>query len=79
MSNECYKGCGATKDLRPYGPRGEWVCFQCAFATPEDKRSTEAAFRLQLDAAIVAGNGVAIAGSEVGPYPYSAASKEAKT
>lgn len=68
---ECYKGCGQKNDLRPYGPRGEWVCFKCALATPEDKAATEAAFGSQLNSAIDAGNGIAIAGSEVGPYPYT--------
>ena len=29
----CY--CPQTKDLRPYGPKGAWVCFPCATATPE--------------------------------------------
>lgn len=69
---ECYK-CGAQNDLRPYGPRGEWVCFKCAFATPEDKATTERQFGAQLNAAISAGNGFAIGGTEVGPYPHPAA------
>ena len=73
MKRECYKGCGSTSDLRPYGPRGEFVCFSCAFATPEDKKTTESAFGSQLDAAIVAGKGIAVAGTEVGPYPYKGA------
>lgn len=44
--------CGATSaDLRPYGPRGERVCFKCAFETPERKAQTEASFASQLNAA----------------------------
>lgn len=70
MSNrECYKGCGATFDLRPYGPRGEWVCFTCAMATPEDEAATRKSFGAQLDAA----GPIAIAGIEQGPVPYSEA------
>ncbi len=27
--------CGETKELRPYGPNGAWVCFQCAMKDRE--------------------------------------------
>lgn len=64
--NKCYKeGCDKTTDLRPYGPRGEWVCFKCAFATPEDKAATEKSFGSQLDAA----GTVVVLGEETGPRP----------
>lgn len=62
---------GTISELRPYGPRGEWVCFDCAFATPADKAATERQFGAQLDAAISAGSGIAIVGGEEGPYPYT--------
>ena len=57
--------CGKTKELRPYGPRGSMVCFDCAMATPERKRETEQAMATQLNAI----KGVAVIGTEVGPYP----------
>lgn len=38
--------CGAIAELRPYGPGGACVCFQCAM---KDERGTEARFRAILD------------------------------
>lgn len=43
--------CHTEAELRPYGARGEMICFQCAFATPEAKAATERAFEQQLEAA----------------------------
>lgn len=57
-------------ELRPYGPRGEWVCFDCAFATPKAQAQTEASFVQQLNAAEQADeDGVAAIGTEAGPIP----------
>lgn len=47
----CHYGCGATKDLRPYGPGGAGVCFHCASATPERKQETERHMGIRLRAA----------------------------
>ena len=58
--------CGADKEIRPYGPRGERICFACAFATPERKRETEQAFSTQLAAC----GEFAVAGTEAGPVPF---------
>lgn len=63
-SRSCYL-CACSDDLRPYGPKGEWVCFSCAMATPERKRETERQFAAQL-AGI---DGPAVIGEEIGPYP----------
>jgi len=60
--------CGTTerdRPLRPYGPRGEWVCFPCAIATPERKAETEAAFDAQLKAA----GPEVVLGESTGPRP----------
>lgn len=57
--------CDKTNDLRPYGPRGAMVCFGCAMSTPERKAETESNFATQLSAI----KGLAVIGSEVGPYP----------
>jgi len=27
--------CGSDDEVRPYGPIGSMICFDCAFATPE--------------------------------------------
>ena len=62
---KCYY-CGETDDLRPYGPKGAMVCFDCAMSTPERKAETERNFAMQLDAA---GPIAIIDGTEVGPYP----------
>jgi hypothetical protein len=59
--------CREEKDTRPYGPKGEPVCFACAFATPKAKAETEATFGQQLAAC----GDVVVAGGANGPYPYS--------
>ena len=33
--------CGCIAELRPYGPKGETLCFDCATATPEMKASVQ--------------------------------------
>lgn len=58
--------CDKTNDLRPYGPRGAWVCFSCAMSTPERKADTSKNFAAQLE---VCGDAAVIDGTEVGPYP----------
>lgn len=37
-------------ELRPYGPRGEWVCFRCAMETEESRAQTKRSFLQQLGA-----------------------------
>lgn len=54
-----------TRELRPYGPGGAWVCFECAFGTPERKSQTEQAYAAQLDAA----GPLAVIGEPTGPRP----------
>lgn len=60
----CY--CEEQKDLRPYGPRGAMVCFDCAMSTPDREAETERNFVVQLNAC---GNCAVIDGSNAGPYP----------
>lgn len=63
----CYN-CGTTeKELRPYGPGGKPVCFDCAFATPEAQAQTEGAFDALLDA-VIAVSPVVFIGTEEGPH-----------
>lgn len=58
--------CPKTTDLRPFGPRGAFVCFRCAMSTPERKAETERQFGAQLDAC---GPNAVIDDTGVGPYP----------
>ena len=58
--------CPTTFDLRPYGPKGAMVCFDCAMATPDREAETTANFAAQLNAA---GDLPMIDGTEIGPYP----------
>ena len=41
--------CGEIRELRPYGPNGEVICFPCATATPEAEKATKAAFKRIMD------------------------------
>lgn len=63
--------CKTAAELRPYGPRGAMICFQCAMA-PAQKAETERAFQSQLDAC---GPVAVIDGTEVGPYPLKRGSQ----
>lgn len=38
--------CGDVKELRPYGPKGEWVCFDCGM---KNKEAATRAFLKRLD------------------------------
>ena len=64
--------CPKETDLRPFGPRGAWVCFKCAMETPDRKAEAEHNFGVQLEAC----GPVAVAGGESGPYPIEHAEPE---
>lgn len=53
-----------TKELRPYGPRGAMVCFDCGTSS-EHVEETNKNFAAQLEAA----GPIAVIGTEAGPYP----------
>lgn len=38
--------CGEVDDLRPYGPKGEWVCFDCGM---KDEEAARRAFNKRLE------------------------------
>jgi hypothetical protein len=62
--------CEATdEDLRPYGPNGAWVCFDCAMK-PENKAEVQKNFHAQLEAAAAVSN-VVIIGETTGPRPLN--------
>lgn len=65
---DCCHYCGsALKELRPYGPRGEMVCFTCAMETPERKAQTSRAFGMQL----IGAGPVVVIGEATGPRPFN--------
>lgn len=51
---ECHYGCGASEDLRPYGPDGAWVCYPCASSSTERRQATERAMAAVIGAAAAA-------------------------
>jgi hypothetical protein len=57
-------------ELRPYGPGGAWVCYRCAFETPERTEQSEGAFYALLEGASAAGSGIAVIGETEGPRPF---------
>ena len=58
--------CNTSIDLRPYGPQGTMVCFNCAMSTPERQAETERNFYIQLEAC---GPYAVIDSTETGTYP----------
>lgn len=46
-------------ELRPYGPGGAPICYQCATSTPEREAEAERNFGAILDGATAMGGGVA--------------------
>lgn len=72
----CYY-CKTTKDLRPYGPAGAPVCFDCAMGDPDREAEAKRQFGAQLDAAEREGGPVAI-GTDVGPAPLRSLLPKAK-
>jgi hypothetical protein len=59
---------GDPAELRPYGPKGAWLCFNCMKSSPEREASAKDAFVAQLDAC---GSVAVVDGTNVGPYPLS--------
>lgn len=59
-------------DLRPYGPGGSLICFDCAMK-PENKAETERQFSAQMNAATIHSN-VVIIGEDTGPRPMNPSS-----
>lgn len=58
-------------ELRPYGPGGADICFECATATPEREAQADAAFKALLTAnEAVSPVGVAMIGASDGPVPF---------
>lgn len=55
-------------ELRPYGPGGAWICFDCMISDPEREQAAKNQFLQQLNAAMDVSAAV-ILGEETGPRP----------
>lgn len=62
----CMKEESEEVELRPYGPKGAWLCFDCMKLDPEREAEATRQFSAQLDAC---GDVAVIDGSNVGPMP----------
>ena len=61
---------GKPGDLRPYGPGGAPICYDCGMK-PENKQQTENGMQTMLDAsAAMSPVGVAVIGHANGPEPF---------
>lgn len=65
-TRQCFYCQDTTRELRPYGPNGETVCFRCGTSTPERVADAKRACDAKL-AACAGGPGVI--GGEDGPRP----------
>lgn len=68
MKNKCHYCESEKKEMRPYGPGGAWVCFDCAMATDERKAEAERQLARRFDAA-ERGGGPVVIGGRLGPEP----------
>ena len=64
----CHKG-PEVDEMRPYGPGGAWIHFDCMKADPAREQTALNNFHALLDAAHAAGGGVAAIGEKEGPRP----------
>lgn len=64
----CYLCLRPDVELRPYGPGGAWICFDCMISDPEREQAAKDQFLQQLDAAMDVSS-VVILGEETGPRP----------
>ena len=65
------KGDDRCTEMRPYGPGGSWVCYSCAFESPERKAVTEASLGALLEgSAAISPSGVVAIGETEGPRPF---------
>lgn len=65
-------GKGDAAELRPYGPNGAWICFNCMTASPEREAEAKRQFSAQLNACKFA----AVLGEPTGPRPLKGTQDE---
>ena len=56
------------EELRPYGPRGAWVCFDCVMESKNREEETSMNFLGQAETSILVGPLKTIIGEVVGTY-----------
>jgi hypothetical protein len=56
------------EDIRPYGPGGSYICFDCTISTPEREALAHAQFDLQMEAA-AQHSSVVVVGEDGGVRP----------
>ena len=66
-TRSCYYCKSIEKELRPYGPNGVDVCFECAMETPERMKTANEMFTKQLQGI----TGPAVIGFDIGPVPLT--------
>ena len=72
MKDTCHYCKTDEKDLRPYGPGGAWVCYDCAMATPERESQAQAAFGGLFEASeAISTTGIVAIGEQSGPRPFN--------
>lgn len=52
-------------ELRPYGPKGKWLCFDCMMANSEREKAAKQQFYSQLESC----GTVSVIGESTGPRP----------
>ena len=62
LARACCHCSTAAGELRPYGPKGAWICFDCAMQ-PTHLEETRRQFAQQIDAALREG-GIPLVGGE---------------
>lgn len=71
----CCEFCHEPKELRPYGPNGERICFECMKATPERERAAEQRFAGMLAVAEAGDDAGTAMLTDDGPIPFSPRAK----
>jgi recombinational DNA repair protein (RecF pathway) len=59
------------EEVRPYGPKGSWICFPCMKASPELEEECKKNFIAQLNGAAAVSNGIVVIGESTGPRPLN--------
>lgn len=67
----CHEAFNEAGDLRPYGPGGALVCYDCAHATPERTATAKRAMQVSMAAAEAMSPDGAIVLNDEGFHPFT--------